>query len=369
LAHDPLTKIGQPYAAEDGNLGNLFGVQILRGVAAILVLLHHQTQVIADRIPSALDLSILDNAAFGVDLFFPISGFVIYLSAVKLQEKSQTWQDFAWRRFVRVAPLYWAFTVLKLSIFFLAPSVFSHYHFTLWNAVASFLFLPAYNSYHAPEPVLSVGWTLAYEMLFYAIVTIALFARVRVLMFTAVAVTILATAGIFIPPGLGGLTYLADPIELEFLGGMAIAALHRRGWRLPVWASSCLLPIMFVLALGYPDGPHALEFKPIRAVFWGIPGIVIVAGVVGLESYIRRLPNRLALLIGDASYSLYLTHTFILPALGLVAFRFHLSGSPGAIAYILGSGGIALIVAVFFHRLVELPMLAVLNRRRTSWAV
>jgi peptidoglycan/LPS O-acetylase OafA/YrhL len=347
---------------------NLYGLQILRGVAAVLVLLHHQAQVIGDRITHSLDLTVLDNGAFGVDLFFPISGFVIYLSALKLQERNGTWQDFASRRFIRVAPLYWGFTIVKLLIFVAAPGVFAHFKFTPWNALGSFLFLPLYNYAQVPEPILSVGWTLAYEMLFYAIITVALFARLHVLRFTAITVLVLGIAGIFIPAGLGGLTYLADPIELEFLGGIVVASLYLRGWRLPVWASVCLLPIMFVFALTHAGGPSNLEFRPIRALLWGIPGVVIVACVVGLEDYVRRIPNRLALLVGDASYSLYLTHTFILPACGLLALRLHFSGLTGAIAYILGSGLIALVVAVLFHRGVELPMLAALNRRRLPWS-
>jgi exopolysaccharide production protein ExoZ len=328
-----------------------------------LVLLCHQTQVVRDKIATHLDLTILDNGAFGVDLFFPISGFVIYLSVVRLQEKGGSWQGFASRRFIRIAPLYWGFTILKLLIYVVMPSAFAHYHFTLWNAIGSFLFLPAYNHEGVPLPVLSVGWTLSYEMLFYSIVSIALFARTGVLMISALTISILAVAGLFFTPGLGGLTYLAAPIELEFLGGMVVAALYLRGWRVPTLASVCLLPIMFGLALGHPGDAAALALKPVRVLYWGVPGIVIVACVAGLEDYVRRLPRRLPLLIGDASYSLYLTHTLIVPAFGLIAVALHLSGASGCITYILASGAAALIVAVVIHRCVEVPMLDALHRR------
>jgi len=341
---------------------NLLGVQALRGIAAILVVLHHQTQVIADKIPNSLNLTILDNGAFGVDLFFPISGFVIYLSASKLTGKPGAANDFLWRRFLRVAPMYWAFTILKLVIFFAAPGLFAHYRFMPWNTIASFLFLPTYNHEYALQPVLAVGWTLAYEMLFYAIVATALSARSNIFFFCCALITILSTIGIFIPRDLGALTYLADPIEMEFLGGMAIGVLYLRGWRLSPRISLILLPLMLVVALGHSGGAANLEFKAIRAIYWGIPGVVMLACTVGIEAYVRALSTRVAQIIGDASYSLYLTHTFVLPAAGLVAVRLHMTGTSGCVTYILGSGAIALAVAIVFHRLVEAPVLTALNR-------
>ena len=76
-----------------------------------------------------------------------------------------------------------------------------------------------------PEPPLVVGWTLSYEMLFYAIVTAAIAFRQPLLRWSALIIGTLALLGLVLPHRWGGATYLADPIELEFLAGHA----HRRG--------------------------------------------------------------------------------------------------------------------------------------------
>jgi exopolysaccharide production protein ExoZ len=146
---------------------------------------------------------------------------------------------------------------------------------------------------------------------------------------------------------------------------MTIAALYLKGWRLPVWVSACLLPVMFFLALTHPGGAATLEYQSTRVIFWGIPGIVIVGCVLGLEGYIRRFPMQGALLIGDASYSLYLTHAFILPAFGLLVAALHFSGWWGCIGYILASGIVAVLAAILVHRTIEMPMMTALSRQRT----
>jgi exopolysaccharide production protein ExoZ len=100
-----------------------------------------------------------------------------------------------------------------------------------------------------------------------------------------------------------------------------------------------------------------------RVLTWGIPAFAIVAGAVSLEPFVApNLPRRL-LILGDASYSIYLSHGFVLPAFGLLFARVV---SPGVwtegltmilcllVSSIVGS-------AVFV--LIESPMLRALRRR------
>lgn len=96
---------------------------------------------------------------------------------------------------------------------------------------------------------------------------------------------------------------------------------------------------------------------------WGIPAFAIVAGAVSLEPFVAPNLPRWLLTLGDASYSIYLSHGFVLPAFGLLFGRVF---SPGAwtegltvILCLLVSSIVGWVVFV----LIESPMLRVLRRR------
>jgi len=349
-----------------------YSVQILRGLAAVLVVLHHQSHIAIPVFGWQPSTRFFDNGAFGVDLFFPISGFVIYLTASSLLRQDRSapdWRDFAWRRFLRVAPPYWFFTVLKLALFFAVPATMLHYRFQASNTVAGFLFLPAYNFEHAPEPPLGVGWTLNYEMLFYAMVTLSIACRRPVLRFCAPIITTLAILGLIIPHAWSAFSYLADPIELEFLAGMFIAAGFREIQRLPWWVPAAILPAALTFALILAPGGSTLIFQPQRALFYGIPGALVLASVVALEPRLNLRPQRSLLLLGDASYSLYLLHTFIVPATGLAVHPLRLAGAMGLLCFFVLGLALCVGASIAFHLYVELPMFAALTRYRMPWSM
>ena len=312
-------------------------IQALRGLAAVLVVSHHQHQAASFDFPLYAIRRWMYDGGIGVDIFFAISGFVMYLSA---QRPGIAWQEFAWRRYVRVAPLYYLFTVLKLTLFFLIPATMLHYRFQLGNAVASFLFLPAFNNQHAILPPLVVGWTLNYEMFFYAVVALVLAMRWPLLCTCAGILIALVLTGIFIPK-----THAIDawtsPIVLEFLAGMVIAAFRNQLRRIPWQAAMLLFVSTLVFALANPATSGMLELQPMRALICGIPAALMLASVVALElqrplqdgsPLLARL--RPLLLLGDASYMLYLTHTFIVPATHFLIRPLHLTG---ALAWKYGS--------------------------------
>ena len=348
-----LTRIGK-----SAIIPRFYSVQILRGLAAVLVVLHHQAQAAEDLFPHPPSLAVLHRGAFGVDIFFPISGFVMFLTASALlarPPRPRDWQHFAWRRFLRVAPTYWGFTLLKLALLVAVPSVLVHFHFLLWNAVAAFLFLPAINALGVPEPPLVVGWTLVYEVFFYLLVTVAIARRLPLLRWCAVVIVPAALLGLVIPHRLGGLTYLADPIELEFLAGMLIALAAARLQRVP----RLLAAVTGVAALAFAllHRTLNLEFQPLRVLAWGIPGVLILLAAVALETRVDLSRQRALLLLGDASYALYLTHTFTVPVTRSLARPLHLHGNASVALFLLAGVLACLVVGILFHVWVERPLL------------
>jgi hypothetical protein len=108
----------------------------------------------------------------GVDVFFVISGFVMAPVTHGLPPGVRSARSFMAARFARVVPLYWIPTALFIALVAFVPGVpdaFDHARVSAWHTLSSFLFLPSISWTGIAAPVLGVGWTLNYEMWFYAV--------------------------------------------------------------------------------------------------------------------------------------------------------------------------------------------------------
>ena len=181
--------------------------------------------------------------------------------------------------------------------------------------MASFLFLPSGNRLGEIRPVITLGWTLNFEMAFYLLFACALVYRKRLLVILLPLVGVLGLLGIARNETWPSWTALADPIVLEFACGVLVAAALQRGWRPGRLLSGLCLTIGSAgLILIKPTFPLIA-----RPVFWGVPAALVVFGIVGLEDLLRpRLPRWL-LLLGAASYSVYLIQVFIFPVVDAAA--------------------------------------------------
>lgn len=240
-------------------------IQYLRGIAAMMVVWHHAVwQVEATwtfiRTPPW--------GAYGVDLFFAISGFIMLVTT---WDKPITPMEFMRHRIQRIVPLYWTATLLMVAIAILAPALFKTLKFDAVSILKSLFFVP-YESLAQPGkiyPLLVPGWTLNYEMFFYALFAATLFVERQGRLPAMLAVmAILVTIGIVAEPNLGIWQVYTSPRLLEFAAGMVLGRL----WVMKKHPRK--------------DG--------------GIP---------------------LLLALGDASYSIYLTHIFTLGALRVVWVR------------------------------------------------
>jgi exopolysaccharide production protein ExoZ len=215
---------------------------------------------------------------------------------------------------------------------------------SLGEAVTSFGFLPAYQpGTHRIEPIVSPGWTLNYEMFFYALFAVALVLGPR-LRFAGVAavMTTLAVIGAFVT-GPVAVQFYTDPIVLEFVFGMAVGALYVRGLRGKPWLSWVLLcgSLAVVLALGNSVG---------RVWAYGISGALILVAALLAE---HRLPVwRAGRKLGDASYSIYIAHGTMMAAVLKLVHHFHIS----AYAMIVLGPALAVPFGLGVYRFVEVPV-------------
>lgn len=310
----------------------LVSIQYLRGLAALAVVAEHTC-----RLPTELGRA-------GVDVFFVISGFI--MMHVSGRERSPA--VFLRARVLRLAPLYWLVTLVAVLV--LGVTDRSH-------ILMSIAFLPHVSPDGRAVPVVVQGWSLNMEMQFYVLfaVTLLLPAHRRLLALTAM---IGGLAGFSVVACLiqGGSDLNFFPVALELPAGAWLCRAWQRDRlrRLPAVALLAAGSALLLAQAGWSQP------TPWRCVLWGIPALAIVAGAVGLEEN-GRLPVVPGLrALGDASYSLYLTHLLLLTGLRPV-----LRPLPGLVAV---PTGIAASVALGFavHRLIERPLHRALRPARAT---
>ena len=339
-------------------------MQALRAAAALAVVAGHSTDfllVANGSVPPAFRYL---HGPAGVDIFFVISGFVMMISGERLRTRPHPARLFLWRRVIRIVPLYWLLTIAKYVTTRLDPALSVRGRPAAAELIASLLFVP----YRAVDgwfhPLIPVGWTLSFEMVFYLIFAAALTVRNGLRWVLAPMMLLLATVGLFRGPGWPVWTELADPIVLEFLAGAAIARLAmERSLPGRVFAM-CFL----VLGAGILGGTFPTPVPISRLMTWGLGAMLLVLGVVALEPLLGPWLPRWLLILGSASYSIYLVQSFVFPVLhgALARLAPNLAHARPALAggLMLVCGVAATAVAgVALFRAVEQPMDRMLRRR------
>jgi exopolysaccharide production protein ExoZ len=342
-------------AGNTGVRSTFLGVQILRGAAAFLVLLQHNSLIMSERV---LDPSLkIEFGQSRVDIFFAISGFVMVLVTATSWGCSGVAGPFLIRRLIRIVPLYWIFTLIKIIFVLAIPSLALSTIVTPWHATASFLFFPD----RFPEPVLQVGWTLSFEMLFYLLFASLLFVHARPIFWLSSFLVILAVVGLFRTDDWPPLTKLMNPLLIEFILGMLIGLATIRKQLLPVRLALVLAAISIAAIL--LSETLGAEARPIRLLVWGVPSALLLASVVALEDWIRAWPLKWFIELGAASYSLYLLHGFVVGFIWVAASKLHLGhGLLSYVVYVLAIG-VSIAAAFAVHYRVELPLTRLLGRK------
>ena len=278
-------------------------IEALRAISALAVAAFHFQLDVVRALPQA-EVPDLIRGAAGVDIFFVISGFVIARSAAALPAERGAGYFFA-RRLIRIVPLYWSVTLLYLALAALLPDRGNT--FTLPLVLTSFAFIPFPRSDGFIQPVIGQGWSLNYEMLFYAIYACCIGLRRRTAGFLAIGtLALIVIIGLW-PSGSPQIEFWTSGIMLEFAAGIALAELHARGLRLARAPAVALTAAGLALILFAPLTPA--EFGASR-VFWvGIPALLLV-GSIALSDRPLIPESRWVILLGAASYAMYLLHSF-----------------------------------------------------------
>jgi exopolysaccharide production protein ExoZ len=321
----------------------LGGLQFLRAFAAIMVLIGHAIAEAEHYFAMSFGLNFIPWTR-GVDIFFVISGFIITLSATRYLGRPIA---FLKRRFMRVAPLYYLFTTLMVITILVFPDGPKDTKFDFGQILSSYGFFPYARPDGRIAPILSLGWTLNYEMFFYTLCAFSLLAGHATLTLCVgiISVVLLPTLIEFqTAPWL----YWTNTIITEFIFGILLAKIYQQGWhtpKTPVAVSLFLIGLTLLIAMGSTDLP--------RFIAAGVPAVLIVAaGTLFCPPLFARWQ-----ILGNSSYALYLSHRFTLRIGTLLLVPVLPQSTLGFWAYVLSISLLSIGLAILVHLWVERPFL------------
>ncbi len=284
-------------------------LQVLRALAAWLVVYHHYMQVFHSfNSTSSIGEFFSSRGGFGVDLFFVLSGFMMYLAASR--PSTDGWSFFI-KRLFRVFPTYWFFTFVIIIAVALIPSAFIYNQYTAYTLIQSLLFIPHENvSGLGIYPVLTVGWTLNYEVLFYSILAICLAIFKRKGIYICCALILLFPI-VFYSFDNVTMSVIKNPKMWQFVFGMAIGYifLKYKIIEIQLFKTGLISLIAGGIVLSGIVG-YGLIHTTISAS-------LIVIGFILINNLFneKNLLTQFLIKLGDYSYSTYLAHILVLGVL------------------------------------------------------
>lgn len=328
----------------------LYQLNWVRAIAALMVVAYHLeiTMALSKYFDRAV-FPIFKAGSAGVELFFVLSGFVIYYAHHRdRQGDVEAVKKFVFKRFRRLYPPLWIVLIATTAMAFAAGADVS-----AWDVIAAYLILPVEK-----EVLLGVEWTLRHEMLFYATFLVWLWNRKIGLAALLGWGVIGSIAGVFFDePWL--LKFLLSPYHLLFMTGMGIGWLFVREDMSHGLATFIAGVIVFAgtwwqVSYGGGADPDYL------ILLFGLGATGIIYGLCALPSWNR--PCKPLDMMGAASYSLYLIHYPLLSLLLKITMIVHAYVPLPLELYFIGIVFACQMAGLLFHYYVEKPVLSLTGR-------
>lgn len=336
-------------------------IQILRGFAAIFVMLYHATKHYKSKELLFLN-GFFDNGFFGVDIFFVLSGFVIYCSSKKHLTNGDGF-GFLKRRLVRVYPSFWLFLLVPLTlVFIISPSFISDPSAFKFENYLKIVFLV----FNHPQ-ISQVTWTLSFEVYFYLLFFLLIYnKKFKIIIGGVLLISILNLLNKDVLQDMYLKKYIFSPLLLEFFLGVIIAFIienTKKKNNFLFVLLFCLSIFLFVLIDFFIANQYISISKHYRVLSYGFASFFLILALVLIEKFNTIKPLKILILIGDSSYILYLIHSIILSFFdNTLILSGKLIFTNSQLTTILICVFI-LILSVFLHKFIEKPMLRLLNKK------
>ncbi len=349
-------------------------LQICRGLAAALVTLYHLGGAIAA--PKYFDLPLF-AAPFhfgvaGVEFFFVLSGFIIALVHGQDLNQPKRLPTYLRNRLIRIYPVYWLIFLAVYAVAHATPGLRDGVPDDLLVLLKSLLLVPQDPLVvgGSGAPVLIVAWSLQYEMVFYACMALAILDLRLALLVLGLGAVLLGACPL-IGSTCGLLPIHAPRYFLLFAGGLATAWLSQRAWpvrrplALAIWGAALFLLIGLVqnaLNLGIGQAWGLGLLPPVaRTLLYGACSMLLIFGLVRAEAAGWRVGGSFFVLLGEASFALYLLHYPLISLLCKVMRALGLTGPLGATVAFCAIFLACIAVAIAFHLWLERPLLRLLR--------
>ena len=263
-------------------------IQVLRFFAAFSVMMVH--------------LPIFEFGIWGVDIFFVISGFIM----MYVTENNEKF--FLLKRIFRIVPLYW---ILTLGVFVLAifiPEVLNNTTANTAHLIKSLFFIPFDKNGTGHFPILFLGWTLNFEVIFYFLFSLSLvfFKENRMIACSIFIIIFLVFNKVFSEKNFIFETY-ANDIFIEFIFGMVLFMIWKRyknkiSTNLTNHFMCLTILLVSIFILNY--------YNFSRSISYGLPSLILAIYFLFFLNHLKF--PKILVSLGDASYCIYLLHPYII---------------------------------------------------------
>lgn len=339
-------------------------LHFLRGIMTIIVLLAH--------LNSLYDLSLFNGIFIqgwsGVDFFFILSGFLLVYG----YNGNVTVGHYLKKRIIRIVPAYWIYTLAVVLMTFFVNNLVSWIAIDFKGILKSLLFIPT-NVAVNEMPIIPTAWTLPYEVFFYLIFLVLIirgkraFKNVLLLWFALIIgydmidkIEIGIVQNVYV-------SFLFSTLFIEFMMGVVIAVIARKNVIKEKYGIFCIsigVPLVLISWIGNNIGnPFVTDLH--RWISFGIPYALIILGlVIRRERQAFRFSEKFDVL-GNSSYSIYLTHYISILVFNRAIKAIDLSrflGDAGVYVGFLVVGIASVAVGIGAYYLVERPISKQLSR-------
>ncbi len=342
------------------NKSRLRSLQMFRGFAALLVLLYHATTVSTRIYHQEFLGSFFKFGNSGVIFFFVLSGFIIYYVHADDLGKPRKFKSFIIKRFIRLYPIYWIVSLTVLPVYFIFPSFGESFHRRLDVILQSLILYP--QNPQLSVPIIAAAWTLSYEVFFYLIFSCLILLKPKI----SLRIVVVWVLGIIVgnyyaiahsleTPNFIIFYFLLSPINLNFIFGCLAAYLVLRLRDDRIKISYILLLIIIGVGL-YIRGNY------------NIGSTIIIFSFALLEDLRAIAIYPLLCYLGDASYSIYLTHGNIVAVLARFTLALKINSLLGTSLTMLVIVAITIVCGCGFYSYIEKPLLVFLRKKMATRA-
>lgn len=263
-------------------------IQVLRFFAAFSVMMVH--------------LPVFEFGIWGVDIFFVISGFIM----MYVTENNEKF--FLLKRIFRIVPLYWILTLGVFALAIFVPDVLNNTTANIVHLIKSLFFIPFDKNGTGHFPILFLGWTLNFEVIFYFLFSLSLvfFKENRMIACSIFIIIFLVFNKIFSEKNFIFETY-ANDIFIEFIFGMMLFTIWKKyknkiSTNLSNHFICLAILLVSIFILNY--------YNFSRSVSYGLPSLILAVYFLFFLNHLKF--PKILVSLGDASYCIYLLHPYVI---------------------------------------------------------